>query len=152
MNRWPILVGVLLLIVPFCRADDQDKSKKDNSPQSGKDSYEQVVRDMLKSLQAVTKALSDATDAESAAKVKPELEKIMQAQRELAQRIDKLGPRTKEVEDELALKFKGQLEEAVKSLQVQVERLQKETFGKDLLAILQPKPPVKPPAEKATDK
>jgi hypothetical protein len=145
-------LGILLLVTSVGLADDPDKAKKSDSPQGAKDSYEQVVRDMLKSLSAVTKSLGEATDAESAKKVKPELEKIMQAQQELVQRIDKLGGRSKEVEDELTSKFKAELEDALKGMQVQVERLLKEPYGKDLLAVLQSKPPVKPPADKSKDK
>src|SRR5580698_5348336 len=114
MKRSIKCLVILVFAASVCRADDPEKAKKNDSPTGVKDSYEQVVRDMLKSLNALSKSLGAAIDAESAKKVKPELEKIMQAQQELAQRIDKLGVRSKEVEDELTMKFKAELEDALK--------------------------------------
>jgi hypothetical protein len=152
MNRLMFLgAGLFLLSPAFCRADDQDKKKSDTE-QSAKDSYERVVRDMLELLKTAAKTLATATDADTAKKAKPELDKIVKTRQELLDRIDKLGVRSKEVEEELTKKFKPELEDAFNAMTGQVERLAKESFGKDLIAILQPKPPVKPPADKPKDK
>jgi len=108
------------------------------------DTHEKIVADMLKTLKAATKAFADAKDAETAKKAKPVVEGLAKDMLTIDARIAKLGRPDKIKEAELEKKFKPELDEIVKTYQPEVQRLLKETYGKDLVAILERKPPVKP--------
>jgi hypothetical protein len=155
MKLWTsALVALLLVFSMQLSADDKSGTKGDGNQQPKQDSWEQVVKDTIKMLKDVTKTLSEANDAESAKKAKAELERVYKGQQEINDRVAKLGVRSKEQEDDLTKKYKTELEDVLKSLEAQVTRVMKEPFGKDLLAVIQSKPPIKaaPGSEKAKDK
>jgi hypothetical protein len=152
MNRWTCLVAAYLF---FCsvslQADEPAKPKEDVQKREQKDSFDLVFQDLIKNLKGVAKLLSDATSADAAKKVKPDLEKAGEGMQKIDERLRKLGQLSKEQEAEMEKKYKPELEDVVKTLEVQVSRLKGEPFGKEVLDALERKPG-KPPAAKPGEK
>lgn len=125
-------------------AQEKPKDAKDS-----KDTFESVVTDMMASLKKGTDTLKSVKDEKSAKDAKPALTKVGEDMQKLSARAQKLGKPTKEQEDALEKKFKGQMETHVKDFQSEAARVAKEPWGKDLLKALEPKAPAtpKPPSK-----
>lgn len=124
-----------------------------------KDSFESVLKEMLKTLNATTDLLAKATDDASAKDAKPKLEKLGAEMQSLQDRVGKLGKPSADEEKKLEEKYKNDLENVVKKLTSESLRLAQTSYGKDLLEALKPKakkpddkPMEKPPEKKPEGK
>lgn len=140
MSRCVVLISLLVLPAVLL-AEDPPKT-------SEADTHDKVVGDMLKVLKSAAKAFSGVNDAESAAKAKPGLEQLAGEMNKLNERITKLGPPTKDQEAALEKKFKQELDDTLKSYAKEVQRLMKDSFGKELIAVFEKKPAPKPAEKK----
>src|SRR5262245_57981724 len=105
-----------------------------------KDTHERLVQDTIKIMKDTTKILKDVKNKEQADKAKKEISALRGRMDDVTKRYTAIGAPTKEQEADLEKKFKLELEDAVKSLQSEAQRLLKTDYGKDVVAILQQKP------------
>jgi hypothetical protein len=128
MTRFFTLVSfAIAFAVPTLRAQD-------------KDTHERLLQDTIKLMKDTTKILKDVQNKDQADKAKKEITALRSRMDDVTKRYSAIGAPTKEQEAELEKKYKVELEDAVKSLQTEAQRLLKTDFGKDLVAILQQKP------------
>ncbi len=152
MNRLTCVAATCLFLCSLSlRADEPAKPKSETQKKEEKDSFDLVFQDLIKNLKGVAKLLTDATSADTAKKVKPDVEKAGEGMHKIDERFRKLGPLTKEQEAELEKKYKPEMEDVVKTLEAQVSRLKGEPYGKEVLDALERKPG-KPPAAKPGEK
>ena len=90
---------------------------------SGESSYETLVKDMLGTLEQITKVLSTIDNQVSAEAARPELKKAATKMLELRKQSDELKQPDKEAKDRLAKEYAPKFETAVKKLQMQSARV-----------------------------
>jgi hypothetical protein len=105
-----------------------------------KETHERLVQDTIKIMKDTTKILKDVNNKEQADKAKKEITALRGRMDDVAKRYAAIGAPTKEQEADLEKKYKLELDDAVKSLQTEAQRLLKTDYGKDVVAILQQKP------------
>jgi hypothetical protein len=91
---------------------------------AGEGSYENVVKDMLGTLEQITKVLSTVQDQGSADAARPELKKAAEKMLDLRKQADELKQPSKEEKDRLAKEYAPKFEAAVKKLQQQSIRVE----------------------------
>jgi hypothetical protein len=109
---------------------------------SGEGSYETLVKDMLGTLEQITKVLSTIDNQASAEAARPELKKAAAKMLELRKQADELKQPDKEEKDRLAKEYAPKFETAVKKLQMQSARVKDIPGGEaalDELAVLKDK-------------
>ena len=85
--------------------------------------YESVVKDMLSTLEQITKVLSTIDNQASADAARPELKKAAAKMLELRKQADEIKQPEKEEKDRLAKEYAPKFETAVKKLQMQSARV-----------------------------
>src|SRR4051812_44174818 len=120
--QWP--VGVALLFVffflPGARAGDGSR-------------FEDIVKQMLGTMENLTSTLSTVRDEETAKAAIPELRKAAGLWATVKKKAEALPPPPKEEKDRLAKLYKTKLEEAQKKLFGEVQRVQAVPGGRAAL-------------------
>src|SRR4051812_27200343 len=92
-------------------------------PAQDKDTHERLVQDTIKIMKDTTNILKDVQNKEQADKAKKEITALRGRIDDVNKRYTSIGAPTKEQEAELEKKFKVEMEDAVKSLQTEAQRL-----------------------------
>lgn len=100
--------------------------------------HELAVKQVLKSLDKLTMALSAVKDAETAQAARPELRKAAKDWTELKSKTALLPPPDKAEKDRLAKEYKGKMDDAIKKYYVEVGRVFSFQAGKEVLVELKP--------------
>jgi hypothetical protein len=95
--------------------------------------HDEVVKQMLTTLEKLTTTLTPITNAGTADAAKPELRKTAQAWVELRAKAEKLPPPTREEKTRLEKEYKGKIEAAQRKLFAEVVRVQNLPGGTDAL-------------------
>lgn len=124
-----------------------DKAKSEPA----KDSFEVIIKEMIKTLNQLGDHLAKATSENAAKDVRKAVEKCVAEMAALSQRSDKLGKLSPEESKKLEEKYKVELDAASKKFSAETERLMALPYGKSLLDALKAKPgkptgPTPPPA------
>jgi hypothetical protein len=112
MKPVPFIGVVLLVAVGFVGAP------------AGDGSYENIVKDMLGTLEQITKVLGTIDNQGSADAARPELKKAATKMLDLRKQADEAKQPNKEEKDRLAKEYGPKMAEAVKKLQMQSARVQ----------------------------
>jgi len=132
MTRFVILSSISLIIAAGLKAED-------NKPEA-KESHDKLVQDVLKIMQDTTKILKDVKNKEQADKAKKDVIALVERMQDVKKRYAAAGELTKEKDAELEKKYKVDMDDAYKSLQAEVQRLQKAEYGKEIVSLLEQKP------------
>jgi hypothetical protein len=100
------------------------------------DSYEGIVKDMLVTVDQITKTLLTIKDRDTAEAVRPELKKTAQRMLELRKKADEKQP-NKEEKDRLQKEYAPKFEKAVKQLRDVTAKIKSIPGGEDALEELQ---------------
>ncbi|MCI0742344.1 MAG: hypothetical protein L0Y72_25210 [Gemmataceae bacterium] len=121
MKRATILVGLGLsaFLLPQARAGDKKT--------------EDIVKDMLKTMDSITSTLATIKDQESAKAAKTDLRKAADQWNVLKKKAGDIAPPDKGEKDRLAKQYRMKLEEAQKKLFAEVLRVQGVAGGRDAL-------------------
>lgn len=100
--------------------------------------HELAVKQVLKSLDKLTMALSGVKDAETAQAARPGLRKAAKDWTELKAKTALLPPPDKAEKDRLVKDYKSKMDDAIKKYYVEVGRVFSFEAGKDVLMELKP--------------
>jgi hypothetical protein len=136
-----------LAILALAAADDTPKPKDKPEPTSKqeKDTYESLLKQMLKNRQALGELLAKVTDEKLAKEQKPNVEKLGKEMQDILDRLGKATKPNAEEEKKIRASFEGDYTASFQRIHSQVLRLQESDYGKDLVKLLRT-PASKPPA------
>lgn len=97
------------------------------------DTHEMLVKELLGVLKEATGLLKTVKDEKTAKDAQPKVVKISDQMGDIKKRMDKIGKPTKEQEDELQKKYKGEMETTFKSFAEELGRVAKVPGGEDLI-------------------
>lgn len=95
---------------------------------------EDVIKQMLSTMDGLTKVLTKIEDEETAQAAHPELKKSAEEWLAIRKKAEKTPPPTKEEKEKLTKEYRGKLEEAQKKLFAEISRVQAIKGGKEALA------------------
>ena len=95
--------------------------------------HDEVVKQMLATLDKLTTTLEPIMNPQSAEAAKPELKKTAKSWLELRAKAEKLAPPTREEKTRLEKEYKGKIEAAQKKLFAEVFRVQNVPGGNEAL-------------------
>ena len=95
--------------------------------------FEDIVKQMVQTMDTLTRTLGTIQDEETAKGARPELRKAAEKWHTIKKNAENLPPPSREERDRLAKEYKGKLEEAQKKLFVEVARVALVPGGKDAL-------------------
>jgi cell shape-determining protein MreC len=104
--------------------------------QAGDKSYEGFIKEMLSTVEQITKTLQNIKDRESAEAARPELKKAAQRMLELRKKAEDSSQPNKDEKERLAEKYAKKLEAAVKQLRDQTLITKTIPGGEDAVAEL----------------
>jgi len=124
INRGIGLVVMLsgCMLLPNAQGQEGDKS-----------SLESVIKQMIDTMDGLTKTLATIRDEESAKSAQPELKKTAEQWRLIKKKAEGVSPPSKEEKDRLAKQFKMKLEEAQKKLFTEVARVSAIQGGREAI-------------------
>lgn len=128
------------VLVSFTRADEQLKPSKD--------SFDDLLASMVKTLNGVGDTLIRVVDDKSAKEATPKLQKLADEMNDLHGRAEKLGKPSQQELESLEAKYKNDLGSAAKNLAAEIERLKGQPYGKSVLDALKSKPKTEKSNEK----
>lgn len=99
----------------------------------GKGSYEDVVKQMIETMDSLSQTLATIKDEESAKESQPTLKKTAAKWQSIKKQAESLPPPSREEKDRLAKQFKVKLEEAQKKLFGEVARVSLVPGGRQAL-------------------
>lgn len=94
---------------------------------------EDLVKQMLTTMDSISKSLESISDEDTAKAAHNELKKSASQWIEIRKQAEETPPPTKEEKERLAKEYKGKLEEAQKKLFAEIARVQNIPGGKDAL-------------------
>src|SRR5262245_2742170 len=148
------LLGCFIICVAaitFAAADDppkdKDKDKAKESMKQAPDTYEALLKQLLKNRQDAGDVLTKITDAKTAAEQKPNLSKLSKEMIDLAERLKKVANPGPEQEKKLRGAVEPEFAVAFKNVHADVLRLQATHFGKDIVKLMRGPAPAPQPAQ-----
>jgi hypothetical protein len=109
-----------LAFLPAARAGDKTQ-------------FEDVIKQMLGTMDKLTKTLTTITDEDTAKSARPELRKAAGTWHLITKKAEGMPPPSKEEKDRLAKQYKPKLEEATKKLFGEVDRVKSIPGGRQAL-------------------
>ncbi len=97
------------------------------------DTHESLVKELLGTLKDATGILKTVKDEKTAKEAEPKVTKISDQMSDIKKRMDKIGKPTKDQEDELAKKYKTDMETTFKGFAEELTRVAKVPGGEDIL-------------------
>ncbi|OAI49925.1 hypothetical protein AYO44_18210 [Planctomycetaceae bacterium SCGC AG-212-F19] len=97
------------------------------------DTHDSLVKELLGTLKDAVGVLKTVKDEKTAKDAQPKVGKISDQMGDIKKRMDKLGKPTKEQEDELQKKYKGEMETTFKGFAEELTRVAKVPGGEDLI-------------------
>jgi hypothetical protein len=101
------------------------------------DTHESLTEEMLKTMDKANGILVTIKDKKTAEDARPKLREVGKTMQDLKKRADKLGKPPQKVEEQLTKKYKAKIEEAVKKMVTEANRVKDVEGGEAALKELQ---------------